>query len=256
MKFENILNNAYSVVKEHEACIFKKELPITEDTQIFFDNKVVKILTRTQKSATFLRKFFANVYDFTKKWQFEQINIFWEDSSRHYQIPINSNLRFKGLSTMQVNNVMPLIIVPGVQIGEMKLSLPILRVLFEFCEYPERKYGLVRCTDERQVALSESSAALIKGCDLQEGVQRKRKDYWYLPDLEAFEREAQLALEPNNQHSILEFSFRGVSKDGLDWRRFTNRYRSIRDDYGVSYYVSQNIDVEQIAAPPQVVVRQ
>ena len=156
---------------------------------------------------------------------------------------------------MQVNNAMPLIIVPGVQIGEMKLSLPILRVLFEFCEYPERKYGLVRCTDERQVALSESSAALIKGCDLQEGVQRKRKDYWYLPDLEAFEKEAQLALEPNNQHSILEFSFRGVSKDGLDWRKFTNRYRSIRDDYGIPYYVSQNIGVEQIAAP-QVVVRQ
>lgn len=56
---------------------------------------------------------------------------------------------------------------PGLQIAEMRLSLPILQVFGEFLEFPERKSGLIRLSDDRQIALSESSAALIRSASLE-----------------------------------------------------------------------------------------
>jgi hypothetical protein len=137
----------------------------------------------------------------------------------------------------------------GIQVAEQKLSIPILRVLNYFGEQPERRSALVRLYDERQIVVTESSSVLIKGATLEEAVQRKRSSYWYLPDLEDFRRESRQSLEPNNESSFIEFSWRGVSKDGINWRRFTNKYRLIQDSYGVLYQVSHNLSVEQITTP-------
>ncbi|MBW4458613.1 MAG: hypothetical protein KME55_42035 [Nostoc indistinguendum CM1-VF10] len=139
--------------------------------------------------------------------------------------------------------------IPGIQIAKVKLSIPILRVLQNFCEYPENRCALVRVCDERQVALTESSAILLTKVTLEEAVRRKRKEYWYLPDLAEFKRESSQKLEPNNEASYIEFSWRGVSKDGLNWRRFTTKYKLVEDAYGVMYHVTQNLGVEQISTP-------
>jgi len=148
----------------------------------------------------------------------------------------------------------PLIVVPGLQIAEMKLSLPILRIFEEFCEYPERRSGLVRINDERQVAMSESSSVLVVNSTLAQAVQRKRNEYWYLPDLEDFNRQWRQSLTADDNSSSIEFAYRGVSSDGTNWRRFTNRYRLVRDSYGILYHVSNNVGVDEITAPDDVTV--
>lgn len=142
--------------------------------------------------------------------------------------------------------------IPGVQIAEVRLSIQILRVLENFCEYPENRCALVRVCDERQIALTESNAMLLTNVSLQEAVQRKRKQYWYLPDLAEFNRESRQRLEPNNEASYIEFSWRGVSKDGLNWRRFITKYKLVEDAYGIMYQATQNLGVEQIATPPSI----
>ncbi|PHJ69172.1 hypothetical protein VF14_03290 [Nostoc linckia z18] len=153
-----------------------------------------------------------------------------------------------------MNNSTPLIVVPGLQITEMKLSLPILRIFEEFCEYPERRSGLVRVSDERQVAMSESSAGLVVNATLKQAVQRKRDEYWHPDDLGAFNREWQQNLSVDDNSSTLEFSYRGVSADGTSWRRFTNRYRLVKDSYGILYHVSSNVGVEEISRPAGITV--
>ena len=146
----------------------------------------------------------------------------------------------------------PLIAAPGLQIAEMRLSLPIVRVLETFLEYPERKSALVRLEDERQMVISESAATLIKNATVRDAVQRKREDFWYLPDLEAFTLESQQQLEADNPDSILEFSWRGVDRTGQDWRRFTHRYRLVSDAYGTLYHIAENIGVEPSLQPTPV----
>jgi hypothetical protein len=97
--------------------------------------------------------------------------------------------------------------------------------------------------------LTASSAALIKGATLEEAVRRKRQDYWYLPDLTEFQRESRQRLEPNNENSFIEFSWRGVSKDRISWRQFITKYRLIQDVYGIMYHGTQNLGVEICTTP-------
>lgn len=145
-----------------------------------------------------------------------------------------------------------LIPVAGIAIAQMKLSKPILDVFAYFLENPQIKGGLVRLSDERQIAVSEASAALIKNATLEDAVQRKRSDFWYPEDLNEINLLTRQRLEINNPDSTIEFSWRGVDRTGTDWRRFTNRYRLVQDDFGVVYQVSVNLGVEAIASPVSV----
>lgn len=147
----------------------------------------------------------------------------------------------------------PLIVVPGLEIAQMKLSLPILRIFQEFCEYPDQRSGLVRINDERQVAMSESSSMMIVNSTLQAAVQRKRNEYWHLADLEEFNREWQRNLTLDDGSSF-EFAYRCVSADKTSWRRFTTRYRLVSDSYGILYHVSSNVGVDEITAPVEMSV--
>ncbi|MBO3462123.1 hypothetical protein G7B40_031090 [Aetokthonos hydrillicola Thurmond2011] len=157
-----------------------------------------------------------------------------------YQIPAS-------IAKKYINNDMNnLIVMPGIQIAEMKLSLPILRVFGEFLEYPERKSGLIRLSDERQIAVSESSRALFWDWTLEDAVMQRRSNYWYLPDLAEVKRLTQINLEPDNPNSRVEFSWRCP---GETWRRYTNEYRLVTDAYGTVYQVSTSFGYEEISAP-------
>lgn len=139
----------------------------------------------------------------------------------------------------------------GIHTANQKLSISVLKVINHFFEHPEQRNAIVRLHDERQIIITESNSMLIKGATLEEAVQRKRSEYWYLPDLAEFNRESKQKLEPNNENSFIEFTWRGVSKDRTDWRMFTNRYNLIQDNYGVLYQVSQNLGVNEIYTPPK-----
>ncbi len=179
-----------------------------------------------------------------KKFGCDDTLIFFPGCPKPYQVPA-------WIATKEETLIMSQLIIPtpGLQIAEMRLSLPILQVFSEFLEFPERKSGLIRLSDDRQIALSESSAALIRSASLEEAVRRKRSDYWYLPDLESVNQITRQQLTPDDRNSVLEFSWRSPSIGGSTWRRYTNQYRLVSDSYGIIYQVSTSLGFEEIPAP-------
>ncbi len=162
----------------------------------------------------------------------------------------------------------PIVTTPGIELGALRLSMPILKVFEGFMADPAIKGGLVRIADlsgdevrfldERQVALTEASAELIVNSSLEEAVTRQRSSYWH-PDylrkmneqLYAYLDEIKKGLKKPEEIAF-DFCWLGVSLDRSSWRQFTNRYGLVVDDRGIAYQVSQNLRVE--SAEPQLVV--
>lgn len=132
---------------------------------------------------------------------------------------------------------------PFVQAGELKLTLPLLRVVTDWLQSPETRGGLVRLTDERQVLMTGASGVLVTTDTLVEAVQRRREEFWYLPDLEEMRRRSR-------QEAGFEFTFRTFDPVlGGDWMSFTNRYRVVEDGLGNTYHVGENLAWESIPDP-------
>lgn len=172
--------------------------------------------------------------------------IYYPGCKKPIQIPTDSVIKDVKFMTQQ------LIYAPGFQIAPMAITPSIWQVLGEFLEFPDRKSGLIRVADNRQVALSRSFGSLVPDYTLEECVTRRREDYWYLPDLQDFAREARQRLEVNNPLSFFEFSWRGYDPGYINWERIVNRYRLVSDDNGTLYEVSTNIGCEPLTSPPPV----
>lgn len=105
----------------------------------------------------------------------------------------------------------------GFQITELAITPTLWGVLNEFLEYPDRKYALIRLRDNRQVALSRAMSDVLGGYSLEQCVSRSRENYWYLPDLEEYSRQARQTLEVNNPESSFEFNWRGYDPGYTNW---------------------------------------
>lgn len=164
----------------------------------------------------------------------------------------HSNKKNKGVSNMAPSpQDRHRVAVPGIQFGGSIHVDPVLfNVLGEFLEYPERKGGLVRLADQRQIALCDSFSDVIS-MTLEEAAQLQREDYWWLPDLADFNRDSVRALEANNPQSIFEFTFLETNKDPevSRWRRVTNRYRLIQDTMGAFYHIGDYVGSEEVLRP-------
>jgi hypothetical protein len=133
-------------------------------------------------------------------------------------------------------------------LSSTQLSLPIARIITEFLEYPERRSGLVRVQDQRQVAMTQASIIMTPRSNLIEAVTYKREDYVHPEDLEDLLRSLN-DLEPDNPSSIIEVSFR-ADINHTNYRRFVNRYRRITDTFGNLFEVAENLDILEPAIAP------
>ena len=175
-----------------------------------------------------------------------KVQIFWGDRT---QKPIEINhWMYQQTQKMTTQLLLP----TGVQIAQMRLSLPLVRTLFEFAENPEMLAGFVRLSDERQVCMTEAIAQIVtaSGQDLEEVVTRRREEYWHPADLIEFNREWQQVLEPDNVQSTLEYTYRAkVTPTSNQWRRWTTRFRLVQDDVGTAYHVGYAIATDPIPMP-------
>ncbi|MBW4633906.1 MAG: hypothetical protein KME30_18985 [Iphinoe sp. HA4291-MV1] len=172
----------------------------------------------------------------------ERTSIKFPGCERPFRIP--SFLSQRG-GTMTNNLIIPM---GGIQIAEMHLSRALIQVLLEFDENPDMSAGLVRLSDERQVAVTAAAARFVPNNDAEELVRLRRQDYWWLPDLENFNRNWRQQLEPNNLSSMIEYSYRSEADRDRNWGRYTTRYRLIQDDFGVLYHVCYSVGVDMIPA--------
>lgn len=177
-------------------------------------------------------------------WGCNECRIHYPNCEQPIRIPVC-------LEPQEVNKMTQSIYLPGIQLDSIKLSIPLLQVFEEFLEFPERRYGLVRRSDQRQLAVSEAvrSQVLKSGVSLEEVVKRRRQDYWHLPNLDDWQRVSR-ELEPNNPNSKLEYSYIVHDTTHNNWRQFTSEFRLIQCPVSqVIYEVSRGLDVIPVASP-------
>lgn len=159
---------------------------------------------------------------------------------------------------------LPIIPLPGIQIAQTRLSLPLINVINDFIENPDWACGVVELSTQRQLIVTEASAKMILRSDFDRliaageeheirervaaATNLKREDYFYPPDLLEFMRMTRRDLEPNNPSSKQELTWRGQSRDGT-WVRYTHEYRLIMGDLNEVYHVGRNVGYEAIAEP-------
>lgn len=216
---------------------------LTDDWQLAVgDSRFVLTAPDFNSADKFIQKQTDRVLKWLVNWGFSECLVFYPNCQHPYRIPASLGCEV----TMTQS-----IYLPGIQLDSIKLSLPLLRVFEEFLEFPERRYGLVRRSDQRQLAVSEAvrSQVLKSGVSLEEVVKRRRQDYWHLPNLDEWQKVSR-ELEPNNDNSRLEYSYIIHDTTCNNWRRFTSEFRLIQCPVTqVIYEISQGLDVIPVASP-------
>jgi len=216
---------------------------LTDDWQLAVgDNRFVLTAPNFCSADKFIQKQTDRVLQWLANWGFSECLVFYPNCQQPYRIP--ASLGSEVIMTQSIY-------LQGIQLDSIKLSLPLLRVFEEFLEFPDRRYCLIRRSDQRQLAVSEAvrSQVLKSGVSLEEVVKRRRQDYWHLPNLEDWQRVSR-ELEPNNQNSRLEYSYIVHDTTCNNWRRFTSEFRLIQCPVTqVIYEISQGLDVVPVASP-------
>lgn len=159
---------------------------------------------------------------------------------RPYRIPAAMAVNY-GEDILTISTT-PLVTTSSWQIGEMQLSPELLKVFERWIENPEIKGGIIRLGDERQIVLSQASAAICQG-SLEEACRRKREDYWYLKSLELMRQQTQ-------QESSFLFTWYSTMKRPDGFPKFTSQYRVIKDSLGNTYQVSENVGFDLVRTLP------
>lgn len=159
----------------------------------------------------------------------------YPNCSKPYRLP----------ATSQEECLMPLPNSTGIQFPELLLPPELFPFVARWMENSEIKGGIVRLPDERQIILTN-------GCNqptfciwgTATGVQKKRPEFWFLPDLEKMRKKSQ-------QESDFEFTWHSrIQRPDGSYAKFTHHYQSVTDSNGVSYQISENIGFEQVKELP------
>lgn len=216
---------------------------LTDDWQLAVGgNRFVLTAPDFVSADKFIQKQTDRVLQWLVNWGFNECLVYYPNCKQPYRIP--ASLCSEVIMTQSIY-------LPGIQVDGIKLSLPLLRIFEEFLEFPDRRYCLIRRSDQRQLAVSESvrSQVLKSGASLEDVVKRRRQDYWHLPNLDDWQRDSQ-ALEPNNQNSKLEYSYIVHDTTRNNWRRFTSEFRLVQCPITqIIYEVSRGLDVVSVASP-------
>jgi len=136
----------------------------------------------------------------------------------------------------------------GIQFPELLLPPELFPFVARWMENTEIKGGIVRLPDERQIILTN-------GCNqptfciwgTATGVQKKRPEFWFLPDLEKMRKKSQ-------QSSDFEFTWHSrIQRPDGSYAKFTHHYQTVTDSNGVDYQISENIGFEQVKELPVLV---
>ena len=151
----------------------------------------------------------------------------------------------------------PLILVPGLEIGALRLSRALLNEMDWFLSNPSAPGGIARLADESQCVLPLASAQHLidtgSGGSVRKAVTWKRPDYWHPRDLMEFRHESY-------QHSPGEwwtYTYRTFDPEmGIHseqgWAELTNEYKLVLDDFETAYQVCRNGDFKIISRPEDI----
>ncbi|MDZ8262748.1 hypothetical protein [Nostoc sp. ChiQUE01b] len=243
-----LLKVAQQIINDEAVRLFTQECGI--HYPVIFENKSIKIYVQSQRAARVLS--WQKCYLLSKQcisWNYQKVEIY---SPPYYCSPITINpyailTKYCDYQDSVMNKVPPIIAKAGIQFDNLKLSQSLLPIIIRWIENPNIKGAIVRISDERQIVLTEASAALISGTDLLGATKRKRSDYWYLSDLSDMRRETK-----QRGDSPFEFRWRGTNEQRSQWTLFVSSYYIVCDEFSNVYQISENIGAEQIIPPPTI----
>jgi len=222
-----------------------------------FCSDLIRIFTPSAQAAKRLykekRKKLASA---CRDWGQSAVEIFW--SMSHNPIPVSASptSQLSGDFTMQDE---PLITVPTIEVGELTVSPQVLNRVTWMMENPKLITGITRVRDERQVVMSASSVALLTTTTLKQAVNRRRHEFWHEFDLSQFRRQTgEFIRDLKNavitpEQTRVDVSWRCVSGNG-SWRKITHQYLTFIDETGTAYQLSQNLGVEAISTPTDIII--
>jgi hypothetical protein len=250
-----LLKDANAIVESYASNLFKEELPVYDQScRVYFQGDVVNVWMPNKKKAVILRSFYKYLADLLRRWNYNEIKIFWDNSGcQHFSIP----------SVLAESNFIPipkrvtktkkmaklLIATPSIWTGTCQVSRPLVDIISWFIETPNMRGGLVRLSDERQLLVTPAMAATVWDATPEEIVQRKMTDFWHPEDLHDLHQKIKQQGSTGFEHT-----WRGVNKSKTHWSRFTHHFRVIVDDFGTAYRAFTNLDLEAID-PPELVTR-
>ena len=101
--------------------------------------------------------------------------------------------------------------------------------------------GLVRCSDSKQILLTENNRIVSPNCDTLLGATRDR--YWDAEDLNRFTIEWKRNLRDDGSNWFeYQYSTHDIDQPGVNLQRKHNRYRLVLDLRGNPYHICESLD--------------
>jgi hypothetical protein len=142
----------------------------------------------------------------------------------------------------------------GLAATELVLSPGFEHVIGYLLSDPSKKAAIVRCSDERQIMVTQSMGADIKSATPLEATRRTRSDYWHPGDHADFKLKWQTmrVLQPNEVAIAagVEEHWRGFDPvTGGHWRQFHSSLKLIEVG-GDFYHLTETIGSPEAIATP------
>ncbi len=132
-------------------------------------------------------------------------------------------------------------------------SAQFINVLNDLLERRETASGVVRLRDNTQIIVTSGCTLLSNP---QQGISRRREQYWHPGDLLDFNQSWQQVLTEDGSNTF-EFTYRALEDPSSDnqerWGRFTTQYRLFRDNQEI-YHLSEGLDFAPIPKPEGVLL--
>ena len=101
--------------------------------------------------------------------------------------------------------------------------------------------GLVRCSDSKQILLTENNRIVSPNCDTLLGATRDR--YWDAEDLKRFTIEWKRNLRDDGSNWFeYQYWTHDLDQPGVNLQRKHNRYRLVLDLQGNPYHICESLD--------------
>jgi hypothetical protein len=206
-----------------------KPLKTMTETQMFLEEKADEIIIKLNLSG-------------------KKKALLWYEGADHPLIlrkEMINNIKIQGYSIDMNNSESNLSVPVEVQIADMALTPTIINLLQEMVIFPERKHGLVRVADQRQVAMVSTFTPHLTNYTPKLAVQKSRYDYWLPQYLDEFLKVSKQELTPNSKASKLEFAYH-VSEDlnGPEGR-FVGSFKLIKDELDNYYHFVTSLETPQ-----------
>lgn len=244
---EIIIRNAGQILANKAGRIFASRCGISYPVEFDFENKIIKIFAFPDLKAAgrLCKEKYYYMLEECLWWQQERVEIYYPNCIK----PIFIKERFMSDT--------PQIVTPAFFASAGWVSKPLLDCFERLLRDPNKKLGVSRVSDRKQIYVTQAAAQAVKS-SADRAASRSVTDYLYLPDLEEIDRTLN---QQGTQSGGITLQYRATLNNTLaldpeaEWGYFTTQTFVFVDDFGMAYRESEILDIKAVAKPQFVLTR-